>query len=407
MTTMSEDTKSRLDAFYIDIMKKAERIEEDVPEKKNLFLDGFFGLIRNGHKYDIEEKIPEIEKEEEEDRKPRKSKKKKDEIIDDDPTLSLEPIRMLIMVIDGVYYRASEIDLQYAFGNLYEQVVEYHEEQKKKPRLQRGNDSDGFFLPDVYSGNEEEAVSDNQNLPAAGNGALVPSGNGPVQEEVATLPYIPFDTNYPNDEPDFKDYDSFLFNSHETSVRFPDGSERIYQTYVYPLNPDTEDCLVTDILAIMVDPNGNTRYGMSKPKNDGKKSVNEEYPDISFVIRGYWEDGRFESSVAVIHTKNGVQPILNDRVHHVEPTKRTSSFYLRHIVENGNVLNVFPLGLLRNDTSTGLAPCFLMLEDGHERTPFMDGNNNYVTMTLNKETVKATVFWAGNSLNLGIDTINR
>lgn len=402
---LSETTTNKLNRFYIDTLQMAEKIKENVPEKKNLYLDAFFGLLRNGMKYDIEEKMPEEEVVEDAPKAKKNSKKKKDEVIEDDPTISKDPIRTVVIIIDGVYYRASELDLQFAFGSLYDKVMENHESAKKRPVRQSTNEADAFFMPDLYTEAEDEDAA----LPAVqGRGDMTVSGAPRAEEEErVTLPYLPFDSNYPNDEPDLKDYDSFLFNLHDTTLRMKDGSEKKYQTYIYPLSPDMEDCLATDILAVMIDEDGKMRYGMSEPGVNGKKSVNEEYQDITFVVRGYWNNGKLISSVAVFHTKDGSQPILTDAVHPVEPTRRTSSLYLRHIVENGNVLNVFPLGLIRNDPTTGLAPCMVMLEDGKQRTVYHSDDNKYIQMTLNRETVRVTPFWTANNLNISIETINR
>lgn len=380
--------KDHLNDFYIKTLLFSERIRSKAPEKKNLYLDAFFGLMRNGYPYEVEEQYPKQAKIEEEDGG-KKGKKKVETIFDKDPTFGTEPVRTVMIKIDDNYYKCPEVDLQYAFGTLYEKVT-------AKKTKKKAETTDAFFLPDVYSAGYIKQRDTNK--PAVQEEAK------PVEEEKAEIPYIAFDPFYPKDGENYKEYDSFLFNYHETLVRYLDGTERTYKTYVYPLSTDTSDCLATDIVAIMVDPNGNIRPGISEPEAFGQKSVNAEFKDITLVVRGNWDDGKFISSVALLKSKSESQPLIIDpEPKHITPTRRTAAFYLRHIEDNGNVLNVFPLDLLRNDPTTGLSPCVMMIEDGHTRTMYLSGDNNPVSMTLNKRSVMASAYWAGNSLNLSID----
>lgn len=391
MNELAVSMKENLNDFYIKTLVFSERIRDRVPEKKNLYLDAFFGLMRNGYPYEIEEKYPEKKHHLLEDKKSKKNKKTEESLFDIAPELGGDPVRTILIKIDDTYYKCPEVDLQYAFGSLYEKVTAVKKKKHKKET------DDAFFLPDIYSDSNTKD-KDNNTETDTGN------ADAPAAEEAAVIPYVPFDPRYENDGADFKEYDSFLFNFHETHVRYMDGTERVYQSYIYPLMPDTSDCLATDIVAIMIDPDGNVRPGISEPGEAGQKSVTEEFKDITFIVRGQWEDGKFVTSINLYKAKGEDKPLVHDPdPKTVMPTRRTSSFYLRHIEDNGNVLNVFPLGLLRNDARTGLAPCVLMLEDGKTRTMYMSGDNNPVAMTFNRKSVFVSSFWAGNSLNLSID----
>lgn len=391
MPKVSVEATERLNEFYIKILKSSKRIKDPVHEKTNLFLDAFFGLIRNGWEYEVEEKKPQKIKKEQTESDPKKKKTKKEEFFDDDPTIRVEPTRIIAINVGGKYYRCPELDLKYAFGSMYDSVTGEHIKHKTN---RNGIDTDdNIFIPDVYAKkaateNSETGIQ-NQDHPAA------------VPETKAVIPYIAFDTMFPNDEADYKEYDSFLFNMHETTVRTDDG-ETMYTSYIYPLSPDTSDCLITDILVVMTDSEGNVRTGMSEVKSNGVKNVTAEFANATFVVRGWWEDGEFISKIAPLSgNRNEIK--VDDVSHPVKPSRRTSSFYLRHLEDNGNVLNVFPLGLLRNDTRTGLAPCIMMLEDGQTRTMYMSGNNDVIALTLAKKSVMASAYWAGNALNLSID----
>lgn len=405
MAELSNDLKGKLNGFYISLLKNSERIAGDVPEKKNLYLDAFFGLIRNGHKYEIQEEKPKAPLITDADTD-KKKKKKNEEFFDDDPTMSNEPVRNLVMIIDGVVYKCAEVDLQFAFGSMFNEVTGINAAAERKGNDIHRSRSDDFFLPDVYSGYEEQE----KNELAERESATVAATNSKpvaVQEDRATIPYIPFDNDFERDEDDSKDYDTFLFNYHTTSVRYLDGAQEEFEAYIYPLDPDTSDSLACDILIVMTDNQGRVRTGVSEPGESGQKSVEADFDDIKFVIRGSWSGGEFSSSVSVLSTKNGGQPIVDDVFRRIQPTHRTSAFYLRHIAANGNVLNVFPLGLLRNDPQTGLAISVFMFEDGHERKLYFGGEEPYVSIYMDGSYVQASSFWIGNSLNLSIDIVNQ
>lgn len=399
MGKMSSGLQTMLNTFYITTLKDADSIAEETPEKKNMYLSAFFGLMRNGHKYDVvEEKPKEIPKPEPDPKKKKKNSKKMEEFFEDDPTEKLEVTRTLVMLIDGKGYRCPEVDLQYAFGSMYDTVVNG---TPKHRNYYLSEQNDDIALPDLYA--ETDADEKKSDLPAAQTAAAPVPAEKPKKQ---TIPYIGFNPKFENDEADMKAYDSFLFNVHRYKVKTGKDAEKTYTFNVYPLLPDTSDCMTTDILVIAQDEDGRLRPVMSDLKPGRQKSVKIEFDEISFIVRAHWEDERFISSIAVLSTKDGKQPITSDDLTPVVPTHRTSSFYLRHIADNGNALNVFPLTLLRNDVKTGLAPAIYMVEDGQSRKLFSSGDNTYVSMYFAGKELHVSSYWTGNYLQVDTEVQN-
>lgn len=400
MGTMSPTVMNALNTLYIDTLKDTERIKDDVPEKKNLYLSAFFGLMRNGHKYDVVEEKPKVKPVEEPDPKKKKKSKKVDEFFEDDPTQKIEITHTLVMIIDGKAFRCPEVDLKFAFGNMYDAVTGGPQKKQKNLYI---NKNDDVFLPDVYADTES---AETKHTADAEMTPTMPAVTKKPQPKKPVLPYLGINTKFENDDEDAKVYDSFLFNTHVSTVRMKDGQTETYQFVIYPLLPDMDDCMSTDVLVISQDEKGRTRTAMSDSRKGFQKSVSVEYDSVSFIIRAHWEDGMFVSSVAVLSAKDGEQPIFNDKITPTIPTHQTSSFYLRHVAPNGNVLNVFPLTLLRNDPQTGLAPVIFMIEDGQSRKLFSSGDNTYVSMYFAEKEVNVYAYWSGNLLQVSVDVNN-
>lgn len=400
MGTTSPAVINALNTLYIDTLKDTERIKDEVPEKKNLYLSSFFGLMRNGHKYEVVEEKPKKKPVEEPDSKKKKKSKKMDEFFEDDPTQKIETTYSIVMLIDGKAYRCPEVDLKFAFGNMYDTVTGGPQKKQKNLYL---NKNDDVFLPDVYADTDT-----NKEVPAAetDKSLPMPAAVAKPQPKKSVLPYLGVNSKFDNDDEDAKVYDSFLFNTHTSTVRMKDGQVQTYQFVIYPLLPDMDDCMTTDVLVISQDENGRTRTAMSDFRKGYQKSVSIEYDNVSFIIRAHWEDGMFVSSVAVLSATEGEQPIFNDKITPTIPTHQTSSFYLKHTAPNGNVLNVFPLTLLRNDPQTGLAPVIFMVEDGQTRKLFSSGDNTYVSLYFAGKEVNTYAYWSGNLLQVSVDVVN-
>ena len=120
--------------------------------------------------------------------------------------------------------------------------------------------------------------------------------------------------------------------------------------------------------------------------------------DVSFVVADCFVSHFFFHRLS-LSSANG-QAYISDKTIKVRPTRRTSSFYMRMVGENGDVLDVFPRTLLHNNPRTGLAPVVVMIEDGTKRQLYTSENDNYYDLWFDGKQQRVDIYWAGNSLNI-------
>lgn len=366
-----------LDNFYIDTLKFSKNHDMSLPENKALYKLAFFGLMRDGYKFSIREERPQPLTED----KNNKAKVKKAEM--DEP-----PINTVVLLINDTGYSCLESDLKLMFGDMYDELLK----QKHHETISSAENEEPFFIPDVYADNPNQ--EEKQEKPKADTvKAAAPA------HKAITLPYIAFDSHYENDPDGRKEYDSFLFDEHTVDAVLSNGDKKHYDAIVYPLTMNTENQRSTDILVIMTDDTGKIRTGMSKTGDAAQKSVTLEFDEISFIVRAYWDDGDFRTNISLLSSANG-QAYISDKTIKVRPTRRTSSFYMRMVGGNGDVLDVFPRTLLHNNPRTGLAPVVVMIEDGTKRQLYTSENDNYYDLWFDEKQQRVDIYWAGNSLNI-------
>lgn len=367
----------KLDNFYIDTLKFSKNHDMSLPENKALYKLAFFGLMRDGYKFSIRKEQPQPLPED----KNNKAKTKKTEA--DEP-----PINTVVLLINDTGYSCLESDLKLMFGDMYDELLA----KKHHETISATEDDEPFFIPNVYADNPNQ--EEKQEKPKADTvKAAAPA------HKAITLPYIAFDSHYENDPDGRKEYDSFLFDEHTVDAVLSNGDKKHYDAIVYPLTMNTENQRSTDILVIMTDDTGKIRTGMSKTGDAAQKSVTLEFDEISFIVRAYWSDGDFRTNISLLSSANG-QAYISDKTIKVRPTRRTSSFYMRMVGENGDVLDVFPRTLLHNNPRTGLAPVVVMIEDGTKRQLYTSENDNYYDLWFDGKQQRVDIYWAGNSLNI-------
>ena len=367
----------KLDNFYIDTLKFSKNHDMSLPENKALYKLAFFGLMRDGYKFSIRKEQPQPLPED----KNNKAKTKKTEA--DEP-----PINTVVLLINDTGYSCLESDLKLMFGDMYDELLA----KKHHETISATEDDEPFFIPNVYADNPNQ--EEKQEKPKADTvKAAAPA------HKAITLPYIAFDSHYENDPDGRKEYDSFLFDEHTVDAVLSNGDKKHYDAIVYPLTINTENQRSTDILVIMTDDTGKIRTGMSKTGDAAQKSVTLEFDEISFIVRAYWSDGDFRTNISLLSSANG-QAYISDKTIKVRPTRRTSSFYMRMVGENGDVLDVFPRTLLHNNPRTGLAPVVVMIEDGTKRQLYTSENDNYYDLWFDGKQQRVDIYWAGNSLNI-------
>ena len=367
----------KLDNFYIDTLKFSKNHDMSLPENKALYKLAFFGLMRDGYKFSIRKEQPQPLPED----KNNKAKTKKTEA--DEP-----PINTVVLLINDTGYSCLESDLKLMFGDMYDELLA----KKHHETISATEDDEPFFIPNVYADNPNQ--EEKQEKPKADTvKAAAPA------HKAITLPYIAFDSHYENDPDGRKEYDSFLFDEHTVDAVLSNGDKKHYDAIVYPLTMNTENQRSTDILVIMTDDTGKIRTGMSKTGDAAQKSVTLEFDEISFIVRAYWSDGDFRTNISLLSSANG-HAYISDKTIKVRPTRRTSSFYMRMVGENGDVLDVFPRTLLHNNPRTGLAPVVVMIEDGTKRQLYTSENDNYYDLWFDGKQQRVDIYWAGNSLNI-------
>lgn len=376
----NELVKKQVSNYYANVLKAVYPDKEKTPEANNMYLLAFMGLMRLGCPYSITEAAVADGPETDADASGKRGETQE----------CKSTVRVINLVIDDIGYSCMEDDLKERFGK------QYGASEMNKPGQEEENKDSDFVMP--YSRFEEDDEK--------GEEAVISKEENNVDDEGPRIPFIAADEKYPHDKNDIKEYDSFLFNSHNITVMFDDGSRIHFLAAVYPVYMDISDSIAADIFAAIIDDNGRIRCAMS-PIDNGQKGVNLEFEECTLVMRGEWRNGNFLTKCSLLSTSDGRRAVLTEKVKRVVPTKRTSTFYLRHIGEDGSILNVFPLTLLRNNPTTGLASAVVMIEDGHSRNVYSGDNGTYFSLWYDNSQKRIDIFWAGNSLNLSIQNDRR
>lgn len=391
---MLKEKTDILDKYYKKNIIEITSTVMDTPEAKNIYALSYFGLLRNGYEYSTRQEVVEETIEERMERelaatKAKSKKTKTDDKNKDQP--DEEPVvkyqNVLTIKIDERGYSISESELKARYGDMYDSVINRNTKSKNRKRKTAVNQ---IYMPDVKFEEEEDLLIERK----------TEEKEDVVVNAEPTIPFIEFDNRFPSDEARTKSYDSFLFNQHNIKVTFADRTEKGYTAVVYPVYTNTTDCIITDILAIIYDEENAVRVGMSPMGDDEQKSVTLSFDEVTFTIRGNWEDDRFYSTVNITKTSDNKPAKIESTDKQFVPTYRTSSYYMRHKGIDGTYLNVFPLTYLRNDGSSGLAPAVLMVEDGKERKLFTSEGNTRFSMFYDNSQKTIGVYWAGNDLHL-------
>lgn len=375
-----------INSYYADVLRTANKKRTTDHEAENMYLLAFFGLLRSGCPYTISDMVLTSKQEKD---KAIKENKKRDSHSDD--LEKSQVIRTINIVLGNVGYSCSTKTLAERFGKQFE-LIEI---------------DTGSAVSSIKNSSNEYSYT----IPYAKFNDDIPSPSKAKEENessqseyskpdpVGKLPFIQDDDNYPKDKTDQKEYDSFLFNSHDIVISFEDGNKIYFTAIVYPIYMDTSDVLAADILVVVIDQDGRMRCGMSAYDSNGPKGVNIEFDDCTLVFRGTWEGNNFISRCGILLSQRG-QSNLKENVTNIVPTKKTSSFYMRHKGNDGTYLNVFPLSLLRNNPTSGLAPSIVMIENGISRKIYAGDNNTYLSLWFDGIQRQIEIFWAGTSLNI-------
>jgi len=352
---------------------------EDTVERFNIYKFCFMGLLRTGYPC----KVVQHEKTVELDKNEVVSKKKKNAAILNTPDVIKEDF--VVVEIDENYYECKLNFLKEIYGD---EVYSYiNGKTKSKKRMDHDGDEEGnIIIPDVSFDDDDDDA---------------PKKEVKVKKEKKStvVPYIKNDDNYPDDPENAKSYLSLLYNYHEIKVKTT-KKESMYKCYVYPLFMDDKDAITTKIVAIVTTWDmSRVRCGFSSLSEKKSNGVTIEIDKINFMIRGKWEDGEFITSVNLIKNEE-TNTTMTDKMKQEVPAKntRTSSFYQRVRGEDGSYINIFPLGVLRNDQETGIAPAILLVETEEGKITATQKSNGEFSVMFDGSVKTIQSYWQGNDL---------
>lgn len=379
---MNAELTKTINTYYCNLIQSTSANRSEKVEDGNIYLLAFWGILKCGYPFTVTDIEPDTDKAIEKDLQSEEQSKEE------------AAGRLIRISINDTIYTCEEALLASKFGKDIVSVIL----DDKSANRNRLPDSDDFVLPYVKFDDDSQD-----------EGKINTDKEEPVRDQplkANRIAYIQNDPKYLDDPTDKKEYDSFLFNTHDIQVTFENGRKIKYTAIVYPIYMSTDDSLATDIFCIVSDENGNIRCAMSDMSETSQKGVTAEFAEITLIIRGEWANGNFQSNCKVLSVPSGAHAALREKVTYIKPSNRTSSFYLRHKGADGSWLNVFPLSLLRNDAVTGLAQSVLMVEDGNSRKVYAVDVNTHYAVAFDGSQKIVEVFWSGNSLHISIEDVN-
>lgn len=380
---MNAELTKTINTYYCNMIQATNAERGEKREDENIYLFAFWGLLKCGYPFTMTEIDPDTRMAIENDHQEEVQSKED------------SPARLVRISINDTIYTCEEALLASKFGKDIVSVI-LDDKSADRDRLP---DSDDFVLPYVK-------FDDDSHEEGKGRNTEKEELDREQSIKAHRIAYIQNDPRYQDDPTDKKEYDSFLFNSHDIQVTFENGKKKKYTAVVYPVYMSTEDSLATDIFCIVSDEIGNIRCAMSDMSDTSQKGITAEFPEITLIIRGEWDNGNFQSNCKVLSVPGGAHAALREKVTYIKPSNRTSSFYLRHKGADGSWLNVFPLSLLRNDAVTGLAQCVLMVEDGDSRKIYAVDVNTHYAVAFDGSQKIVEVFWSGNSLHISLEELD-
>ncbi len=379
--------------FYKAALKKSISIKtkisketdgEDTIERMNIYKFCFMGLLRTGYpcKTMTHEKTVEIDKED------MVSKKKKNAAILNAPDVIKETF--VVVDIDGDLYECKLSLLEEIYGDEVKKYIK-GKTSRKNSRFEEDDDFESNFIMPEVKFDEFEPEESKLNVEKKEKKA--------ESTKTKVIPYIENNPNYNDDPEGTKSYLSFLYDYHDLKIKST-KKDRTYKGYVYPLYMDESDTISAKILAVITSSDmERVRCAISDLSDTKSNGVVVEIDKISFMIRGKWEDGEFKSSVSLIKNEN-TDMALSDNIRPSVPDEKsqTSSFYQRVQGSDGSYINIFPLGVLKNNPETGIAPAVMLIETEDGKLTSTQKSNGEFSVFFDGTTKTIQSYWRGNDL---------
>lgn len=236
---------------------------------------------------------------------------------------------------------------------------------------------------------EEQMIEEEETL----NADSIAEESQPSTDRKDRLPEFIKDGRYKDDVQGIKLWDTFTYNHHALSLEY-NGESGTIHFYVYPLAIKQNE-LATDIMVI-AESGEVCRANVSRGT---VSSVELNFGDIPFMIRGSFKDGKFHSIV-----KPMIQELIETTTENIYPheaTNRTSTTFVQSEY-HGILFNIFPAKFKKDEFgdyipangSNGYTPAGIVIERDHHvevLTPTSEGIFN--VLGNNGETILIETYW--------------
>lgn len=362
--------------FYWTSLKRIEEQEQVLAEKgigtpaemRLIFSISAAGLLRHGVKFQVlEQKIEE----------PKVKKVGFLTIASSGETSGAVTSRVVFRDPEGNDHVCTEEELRNVMHGDYDRIVLKQKEEESRDA------KPSIIIPDM------EEIPD-EPVPAPKEAAKPEEPEEKAVQDEARLPAFFKDSRYPDDPENKKFYDTFLYDQHDISVTYQNQSGVIH-FYVFPLAVRQNE-RATDILVI-AESGEVCRAGISRGIGS---SVELEFADIPFVVRGSFSDGVFRSQINSLNEE--VASSMKDEIKPHPADKRTSTTYVQ-IRYQGIDLNIFP-AKFKNNGSTGYSPAAIAIERNRMLellTPTSEGT--FAVTGNGGENILVETYWVGGSSN--------
>ncbi|MCD8083227.1 MAG: hypothetical protein LUE86_06940 [Clostridiales bacterium] len=260
----------------------------------------------------------------------------------------------------------------------YDRVILKIEEEKPEPAKL------SITLPDIKE-EEEELLPETEDKVTPEDAETMDEIPETVQD-ASRLPVFFKDGNYKDDAEGKKPDETFLYNQHDVTISYG-GESGIIHFFVFPLAVKFNE-RATDIVVI-AESGEVCRAGVSHGIGS---SVELEFAEIPFVVRGSFEQGEFRSQVNSLNDE--VAKTMQTELKPHPAARRTSTTYVQ-MRFMGIDLNVFP-AKFKNNGSTGYAPGAIAIERNgliELLTPTSEGP--FVITGNDGENISVETYWVG------------
>ena len=215
-----------------------------------------------------------------------------------------------------------------------------------------------------------------------------PSGYVDIDNRLPVFAQYP---ELPKDKSGRKSAGTFLYDMHKIKVRAAKTKE--YTFCIYPLKIE-ENALVTDVFVVASVNDKYIRAGISR----GRTSAVTITFDETFLVRGSWKNGIFESQITVMGTDAGT--VEDELIANNTRRQKTATTYVSIPTSGTEEIYIFPGIYNKNDEDTGYALAAMAIktkDDVMVLTPTQEG-----IFAINNGKIKLECYWQGNEFRYDV-----